>query len=140
MCNAPVTFQMTIARALQTNVNREGNYRHRRRSHGPIERFREAGFKMRVAKCDFMTSDIKYLNCVVSAEGVKPDHKSVEKLRDWDLPSNKAEMQSFVGFANYYRECILWHAKVVAPLHATTGLNPTFAKGPNNNMPSMRLK
>ena len=38
-----------------------------------FECFREAAFKMRVAKCDFMKPEIKYLGRVVSAEGVKPD-------------------------------------------------------------------
>ena len=38
-------------------------------------------------------------------------------------------MQRFLGFVNYYREFIPWHAKHVAPLHATTGENATFAWG-----------
>ena len=84
---------------------------------------------MRVAKCDFMKSEIKYLGRVVSAEGIKPDPKAVAKLRDWEVPRNKTEMQSFLGFANYYREFIPWHAKLVAPLHAITGLGATFAWG-----------
>ena len=90
----------------------------------------EAGFKMRVVKCNFMKSEIKYLVRVVSAEGVKPDPKTVAKLRDWEIPSNKTEMQSFLGFTNLYREFIPWHAKLVAPLHAVTGMNVTFAWGP----------
>ena len=88
-----------------------------------FECLREAGFKMRVAKC-------KYLGRVVSAEGVKPDPKAVAKVRDWEIPRTKTEMQSFLGFANYYREFVPWHAKLVAPLHAVTGLNVTFAWGP----------
>ena len=53
-----------------------------------------------------MKSEIKYLGRVVSAEGIKPDPKAVVKLRDWEVPRNKTEMQSFLGFANYYREFI----------------------------------
>ena len=34
-----------------------------------FECLREAGFKMRVAKCDFMKSEIKYLGRMISAEG-----------------------------------------------------------------------
>ena len=78
----------------------------------------------------FHEVEIKYLGRVVSAEGVKPDPKAVAKLRDWEIPRNKTEMQSFQGFANYYREFIPWHAKLVAPLHAVTGLNVTFTWGP----------
>ena len=79
---------------------------------------RQAGFKMRVAKCDFMKSEIKYLGRVVSAEGIKPDLKAVFKLRDWELPRNMTELQSFLGFANYHRELTPWHVKIVALLHA----------------------
>ena len=94
-----------------------------------FECLREAGFKMRVAKCYFMKSEIKYLGRVVSAGGIKPDPKAVSKLRDWEVSRNKTELQSFLGFANYYREFIPWHAKCVAPLHAITDLGATFAWG-----------
>ena len=93
---------------------------------------------MRVAKFDFMKTEIKYLGRVVSAKGVKPDPTAVAKLRNWEIPRNKTEMQNFLVFANYYREFIPWHAKLVAPLHAITGINATFAGDPNNNWLSMR--
>ena len=131
MCNGSATFQRAIARALRKIVNREGSMvmayiddiviatetveDHMVRLREVFECLREAGFKMRVAKCDFMKSEIKYLGRVVSAEGIKPDPKAVAKLRDWEVPRNKTEMQSFLGFANYYREFIPWHAKLFAP-------------------------
>ena len=145
MCNTSATFQRAIARALRKIVNREGSMvmayiddiviatetfeDHMVRLREVFECLREAGFKMRVAKCDFMKSEIKYLGRVVSAEGIKPDPKAVAKLRNWEVPRNKTEMQNFLGFANYYREFIPWHAKLVAPLHAITGLGATFAWG-----------
>ena len=81
MCNASATFQRAIARALQKIVNREGCMvmayvddiviatDHMVRMREVFECLREAGFKMRAAKCDFMKSEIKYLGPVVSAEG-----------------------------------------------------------------------
>ena len=156
LCNASATFQRAIARALQKIVNRKGSMvmayiddiviatetveDHMARLREVFECLREAGFKMRVAKCDFMKSEIKYLGRVVSAEGVKPDPKAVAKLRDWEIPRNKTEMQSFLGFANYYREFIPWHAKLVAPLHAVTGLNATFAWGPEQQKAFNEIK
>ena len=44
--------------------------------------------------------------------------------------SHQNEMQSFLRFANYYHEFVPWHAKLLAPLHAVTGLNVTFAGFP----------
>ena len=145
ICNASATFQRAIARALQKIVNREGSMvmayiddiviatetveDHMVRLREVFECLREAGFKMRVAKYDFMKSKIKYLGRVVSAEGIKPDLEAVSKLRDWEVPRNKTELQSFLGFANYYRKFIPGHAKLVAPLHAITGLGATFPWG-----------
>ena len=111
MCNASATFQRAIARALQKIVNREGSTvmpyiddiviatetveDHMVRLREVFECLREAGLKIRVAKCDFMKSDIKYLGRVVCAEGIKPDPKEVSKLRDWEVPRNKTELQNF---------------------------------------------
>ena len=116
MCNASATFQRAIARALRKIVNREGSMvmayiddiviatetveDHMVRLREVFECLREAGFKMRVTKCDFMMSEVKYLGRVVSAEGIKPDPKAVAKLHDWEVPRNRTEMQSFLGFAN----------------------------------------
>ena len=127
MCNASVTVQRALPRALRKIVNREGSMvtayiddiviatetvkDHMVRRREVFECLREAGFKMRVVKCDFMKSEIKYLGRVVSAEGVKPDLKAVAKLRDWEIPRNKT------GFAKYYREFLPWHAMLVAPCY-----------------------
>ena len=145
MCNASATFQRAIARALQRIVNREGSMvmayiddiviatetieDHMDRLREVFQCLREAGFKMRVSKCVFMKSEIKYLGRVVSADGIKPDPKAVAKLKDWDIPRTKTELQSFLGFANYYRNFIPWHAKLVAPLHAMTGAGSPFLWG-----------
>ena len=154
MCNASATFQSAITRALRNIVNREGSMvmayiddiviatetveDHMIRLREVFNCLREAGFKTRVAKCDFMKSEIKYLGRLVSAEGIKTDPKPVEKLRDWEVPRNKTEMQSFLGFANYYREFIPWHAKLVAPLHAITGLTLPSLGDRNSSLPSMK--
>ena len=111
MCNASATFQRTIARALQRRVNGEGSMvmayiddiviatetveDHMVRLSEVFECLRDAGFKMRVAGCDFTKSEYKYLGQVVSAEGIRSDTKAVVKLRDWEIPRTKTEMQSF---------------------------------------------
>ena len=155
MCNASATFQRVIVRALQKTVNREGSMvmayiddiviatetveEHVERLREVFQCSREAGFKLRVFKCDFKKSEIKYLGRIVSADGIKPDPKAVSKLRDWDIPRNKTELQSFLGFANYNRNSIPWHGKLVAPLHAITDPGTPFCGGKSNNRPSIKL-
>ena len=149
MCNASTTFKRAIARALQRIFNREGSMvmayiddiviatetleDHMDRLCEVFQCLCEAGFKMRVSKCDFMRSEIKYLGRVVSGDSIKPDTKTVSKLRDWDIPRTKTELQCFLGFVNYYRDFILWHAKLVAP-------DLPFCGGRRSNKPSTALR
>ena len=75
---------------------------------------------MRAEKCDFMRTETKYLARVVSAEGIKPDPAAVSKIQEWLPPRNKEELQSFLGFANYYRDFIPFHAANVLLLERQT--------------------
>ena len=69
ICNASATFQRAIARALQKIVNRERSMviviatetveDHMVRLREAFECIRVAGFKMPVAKCDLMRSEIQ---------------------------------------------------------------------------------
>ena len=83
-----------------------------------LECLREAGFKMRAAKCDFMRTETKYLGRIVSAEGIKPDPDAIAKVNSWIAPRSKEELQSFLGFANYYREFVPFFAEKSEPMNA----------------------
>ena len=63
-----------------------------------------------------MRTETNYLGRVVSAEGKKPDAEAVSKIQDWMRPRSKEELQSFLGFTNYYRDLIPFHAAMVQPI------------------------
>ena len=42
--------------------------------------------------------------------------ESVRVVLKWEVPRNKRELQSFLGFANYYREFIKDYAVIAAPI------------------------
>ena len=91
-----------------------------------FECLREAGFKMRAEKCDFMRTETKYLGRIVSADGIKPDPDAVAKIREWLPPRNKEELQSFLRFANYYRDFVPFHAAKVQPMQELLKKNQHF--------------
>ena len=142
LCNASATFQRSITRALQKIQQRHGSVvmayiddiviatetieDHLDRIREVFECLREAGFKMRAEKCDFMRTETKYLGRVVSAEGIKPDPAAVSKIQEWMPPRNKEELQSFLGFANYYRDFIPFHAAKVQPMQELLRKNQHF--------------
>ena len=71
---------------------------------------------MRAEKCHFMRTETNYRERVVSAGGIKPDSEAVTKIEKWMSPRNKEELGSFLGFANYYRDFIPFHAAKVQPM------------------------
>ena len=91
-----------------------------------FECLREAGFKMRPEKCDFMRTETKYLGRVVSAEGIKPNPEAVVKIQDWLPIRNKEELQSFLGCANYYRDFVPFHAAKVQRMQELLKKNQHF--------------
>ena len=142
LCNASATFQRSITRALQKIQQRHGSVvmayiddiviatetieDHLERIREVFECLREAGFKMRAEKCNFMRTETKYLGRVVSSEGIKPDPAAVSEIQKWMPPRNREELQSFLGFANYYRDFIPFHAAKVQPMQELLKKNQHF--------------
>jgi hypothetical protein len=46
---------------------------------------------------------IEYLGVIISHNKVEMDPVKIAGVADWPTPSNKKEVQSFVGFVNFYR-------------------------------------
>jgi hypothetical protein len=53
-------------------------------------------------KCEFEKTKIEYLSIIISYNKVEMDPVKVAGVADWPTPSNKKEIQSFVGFVNFY--------------------------------------
>ena len=58
-----------------------------------------------------------YLGCVVSKNGIQTDSEKVEAIHKWPVPTNVTEVQSFLGFTNYYQRIIKKYAQVAKPLY-----------------------
>jgi hypothetical protein len=60
----------------------------------------------RPEKCEFEKVRIEYLGVIISHNKVEMDPVKITGVADWPTPSNKKEVQSFVGFVNFYRRFI----------------------------------
>ncbi|MBW0581254.1 hypothetical protein O181_120969 [Austropuccinia psidii MF-1] len=65
----------------------------------------------KVSKCLFHVSSKEYLGYVVSSEGLKMDQAKVQQILNWPPPRNLKAVQSFLGFANFYRRFIKNYSK-----------------------------
>ncbi|XP_074035364.1 uncharacterized protein [Leptinotarsa decemlineata] len=57
-----------------------------------------------------------YLGYVISPNGVRPDPQRVQALGDYKRPTNRKELQKFLGFCQYDRMFAYGFADMVAPL------------------------
>ena len=88
-----------------------------------ITLLQDNGLPIDVDKCEFHVQETKYLGLIITTEGIKMDRSKVSAVLDWETPRTLKDVQSFLGFANFYRQFILRYSKVAAPLtNMTRGL------------------
>ena len=71
-----------------------------------LERLREHKLYLKPEKCEFERLQIEYLGVIVSEGSVEMDPVKVSGVAEWPVPRNKKEVQSFVGFVNFYQRFI----------------------------------
>ena len=91
-----------------------------------LSRIREAGLKLKPAKCTFCSLQVDFLGHIVSRDGVHPDPGKVEKVANWPRPQTRKEVQQFLGLANYYRRFVQDFATIAKPLHRLTEKTARF--------------
>jgi len=72
------------------------------------------------SKCIFGATEIEYLGHVLTQDGVRVDPHKVKAVREWPIPQNKTQIQSFLGFVNYYRRFIKNCSLIAKPLTTLT--------------------
>lgn len=77
-------------------------------------------------KCEFHVDSVEFLGYIVSNNGLQMNPKKIEVILNWKQPTNRLEVMSFIGFANYYRRFIRDFAKIARPLHVLTKKESDF--------------
>ena len=65
---------------------------------------------------EFERESVEYLGLVISHNRVAMDPAKVSAVVDWPSPRTRKEVQSFLGFANFYRRFIEGFSHVARPL------------------------
>jgi hypothetical protein len=93
-------------------------------THKVLEILRENHLFLKPEKCLFHKTEIPYLGLIICEDSIKMDPKKVERILAWRTPNKKKELQSFLGFINFYRRFIKDFARIAQPLHRLTGKVP----------------
>jgi len=81
---------------------------------------RDTGLTLKASKCEFHTTKTEYLGYVISPRGLRMDEEKIRTIKDWKEPTNVKGIQSFLGFANFYRRFIKDYSKITTPLSSLT--------------------
>src|SRR5205823_14294218 len=76
---------------------------------------------LKAKKCTFKALEVEYLGRLVSEGQVCMDPIKVKGVADWPKRKNKKDIQSFLGFANFYRRFIKGYSEMAKPLTKLTG-------------------
>jgi hypothetical protein len=132
LCNLPSTFQrlmdktfFDMIRALwleinmdDTNVHTKGTIEHHKSCVWKfLQRCREENLFLKINKCEFLVPEMDFVGAVISKNSVKMNPLKTKAIREWPTPARKKDLQSFLGFANYYRRFIRNFSEIALPLN-----------------------
>jgi hypothetical protein len=125
-----IIFTMLEGTVLPPTLGAEDNPKHVHQVRTILQTMREAGLYANPKKCVFHVRTIDFLGYVVSPEGLSMDSAKTSVISAWPVPTSVKEVQSFLGFANFYRRFIAQYSAIAKPLTNLTRKDVAFAWKP----------
>ena len=91
-----------------------------------LNQCRRIRLKLNLDKCIFKSMSIPFFGHVISNQGVKPDPKKMDAIRNMPTPTSKHELLSFLGLCNYLSVYVPNLSSILKPLRELTKKNITF--------------
>jgi RNase H-like domain found in reverse transcriptase/Reverse transcriptase (RNA-dependent DNA polymerase) len=100
--------------------NKDNHFRH---VSEVLKQLRKHGLYANGKKCNFHSESVDYLGHMIRPNGLQIDPAKVKVIQDWPEPRKVKDIQSFLGFANFYRRYIYNYSDIVVPLTRLTQKN-----------------
>lgn len=81
-----------------------------------LNRLQEHNVTLNFEKCEFKRGETNFLGYIISPEGIKPDPKKIQAIRDFKTPTNKKQLQGFLGIVNFSAKFSSKLAKEIQPM------------------------
>src|SRR5260370_41944812 len=134
LCNSPMMFQMMMNDILQDFIHNGEAIcymddiliysctlsNHRQTICQVLTTLHKWRLFLKPEKCKFEQKEVEYLRLVILKDHVAMDLTKVHRVTEWPTPPKVKEVQSFLGFANFYQKFIRDFSDVTCPLYALT--------------------
>ena len=131
LSSAPQMYQYVIQQTLQgipgaRNISDDiivfgsDQERHDKNLDQTLSRLESKGLTLNREKCIFSVPELVFFGFKISANGISPDDKKVEAVRNARPPTTAAEVRSFLGLVNYCARFIPNFATLAEPLRQLT--------------------
>ena len=85
-----------------------------------LKHLHKAGLYVKAEKCKFHSKSVEYLEYIFSSSSLTMSNDKVKIIQDWPEPKKVKDIQSFLGFANFYCQFIFNYLDIVIPLTCLT--------------------
>jgi len=141
LCNSPVTFQAYMNQTFTQELN-EGWLivymddllvfstnpdEHRKRTCHILDKLHTERLFLKPEKCVFDADEVEYLGMVIRPGQVAMDPAKLTGIESWPIPTSVMQVQSFLGFCNFYRHFISHYSDLARPLIDLTKKGIVFA-------------
>ena len=99
-----------------------------------LDRAHKVGMKFNPDKCTFKRDSISFYGVTISADGVKPDPRKIDAIKNLPEPRTEALLQSFLGIVNYLSQFSPNIAKMMCNLRALLKKNTEFLWLPQHSI------
>ena len=133
LTNAPATFQAFINNVLREYLDdcvvvylddilifSKSLEDHRRHVHMVLKKLDEADLRVAPDKSFFERQEVEFLGFIVKPNEIRMDPEKIKSIQTWPTPKTVKDIQSFLGFGNFYRRFIKGYSAITNPLTALT--------------------
>ena len=88
-----------------------------------LQCMKELDLHLKLEKCQFTSSEVKYLGMIVKLGQLAIDPVKLDGIANWPTPIKVKEVRSFLGFTNFYHYFIPDYSTMAHPLLDLTKKN-----------------
>ena len=87
---------------------------------------KDANLILNPSKCKFISGEVEYLGHVVTPQGLKPNTRNLDAVREFPVPTSLKQLHQFLGLTSHYRRFVPNYAGITQPLYGLTRQGAPF--------------